>query len=141
MERQDLILLQNLNNITEMEPSNQHNYRYTLTIPNDHKLYYSSCFSSVVVSLDKEQLNIFIENILNNCEDYFNYIIEDFGKWNADSMSYTIQTGTATIIYKDNYIYYTMYDDVFSNPYDFVKIKINDEIINRLRNLSNVLHN
>ena len=28
-----------------------------------------------------------------------------------------------------------MYDDMFSNPFDFVKIKVDDVILDRLRNL------
>lgn len=39
---------------------------------------------------------------------------------------------------QNNFIYYTMYDDVFSNPFDFAKIKVNDVILDKLRNLANL---
>ena len=87
---------------------------------------YSNSHSTAVVNIDKEKLNIFIENITANRECHFDYVIEDFD----------YKTGIATFIYKNNFIYYTIYDDVFSNPFDIVKIKINDIILNRLRNLT-----
>jgi hypothetical protein len=124
MEQRDIIWNYNLDYITEISIDD---YNDALIYLNKSILKYSRCYSARIVSIDKKKLHAFIENIFINKNSYFDYVIEDFDN----------KTGTAIIIYKNNYIYYTMYDDVFSNPFDFVKIKINNTILNRLSNLLN----
>jgi len=123
MER-DVIWFQNLDDVKEIS---ENDYECVLCYSQEFILMYSYTYSASIVDINKEKMNIFIDNILTNCECHFDYIIDDFGD----------KSGIATFIYKNNFIYYTMYDDVFSNPFDSVKIKIDDIILNRLKNLSN----
>ena len=126
MSQLDKIWTQNLDDTTEITVDG---FEYVLCYLQHRVLIYSRECEVWVVDINKEQLEIFIENILTNNKCYFNYVIEDFNN----------KTGIATIIYKNNYIYYTAYDDAFSRPFDFVKIKVDDIILNRLRNLSNYI--
>ena len=126
--RPDIIFRYNsLNNLDDIKEISKDDYKYALCYKQNYILNYSLSYSAGVIDINKDKLNLFIENILKNCECFFDYTIEDF----------TYKTGIATFIYKNNYIYYTMYDDVFSNPFDVVKIKMDDTILHRLKNLPN----
>lgn len=120
---QDIIWYHNLDNINEILPRD---HERALTFSQPGILKYSCSYGAEIVDINEESLNTFINNILTNVDAHFDYVIADFHG-----------SGVATIIYKNNYIYYTMYDDVFSNPFDFVKIKIDEVILERLRNLKN----
>lgn len=124
MTRQDPIWKQHLDDIQEITPTD---YAHALCYSQESVIMYSSSCSARIVDINEEQLRRFIENILMNNECHVDYVIEDFGG----------KTGIATILHENGYIYYTMYDDVFSNPFDFVKIKVDNIILDRLRNISN----
>lgn len=120
--RRDLILSENLADVKEIRDDDSL-VAFTYLQPNI--LRYLHTFSAGVVSINHTELDIFINNILNNCECTFDYVIEDFNG----------KSGVATLIYKNHFIYYTAYDDVFSNPYDYIKIKVDNILIHKLRNL------
>ena len=122
IQQHDIILNINLNDVKKITNSD---YKNALCFKQKNILMYSNTCSAGIVDINKDKLNIFIQNILLNNVCYFDYIIEDFG-----------EPGVATFIYKNDFIYYTMYDDVFSNPFDFVKIKVDNIILNRLTNMS-----
>ena len=124
MSHRDIIWNENLDNIEEITSTD---YTHALCYLQKDVLKYSRSYSAGIIDINKDHLHIFIENILINNECHLDYVIDDFGN----------KTGVATILYKNNYIYYTIYDDVFSNPFDFVKIKVNDIVLDRLRNISN----
>lgn len=126
MEKTDIILQYIVNNECKIKEIDDTDYEVAFCYLPNSLLMYSKTFSAIVVNANKNSLDIFIKNILLNKECHFDYVIEDFGN----------KTGIATFIYKNNFIYYTMYDDVFSNPFDFAKIKVNDVIVNRLKKLS-----
>ena len=117
----DILWNHNLDDIKEITAAD---YEYAFCYSQENIIMYSRSYSAQIVDINKYNLNIFIENILINKECHFDYVIQDF---KCD--------GIATIFYKNNYIYYTMYDDMFSYPFDLVKIKVDDVILDRLRNL------
>jgi hypothetical protein len=122
MAQPDLIWKQNLDNIPEIRPID---YETAFSYSQTNVIILAGPYSVGVVNINKDKLCTFLENILMNNECHFDYVIEDFNN----------KTGIATILHKNGYIYYTMYDDVFSNPFDFVKIKVDDVILDRLRKL------
>lgn len=127
-EQRDIIWTQNLDDVVEIEITNT-NYEFTLNYSQERLLRYSNTCSAYVIDINIDNLRLFIENILTDTECHFDYVIEDFGG----------KTGVATFIYNNKYIYYTHYDDVFANPYECVKLKVSNVVLDRLRNLSNYI--
>lgn len=112
-------------NLDDIEEITLNDYAHAFCYLQKDILKYSSSCSAGVIDINEDHLHKFIENIVNNNKCHFDYVIEDFGN----------KTGIATILYENKYIYYTMYDDVFSNRFDFVKIKVDNIILDRLQNL------
>ena len=122
MNQRDIIWSQNLDEITEIKDDD------SVFIYDSYGLHYSSGWWAPVIELNKEKIDIFIENILENRDCHFDYVIGDFYSG----------TAIATFIYRNKYIYYTIYEDDFSNPFDCAKVKVDDVILDRLRQLPQI---